>query len=126
MKDYDIMFKDNMLVYSAEDAVNPTVLKVTIPEIFLDKPTGKVVEKRLPKGNVGIFVNEYPPALMGSVVSKNYITLPVIGTFRGNTTTQYGENITMSSGIGEIHVGDRLIASFIGNSPNNGVIIARC
>lgn len=133
MTDFDVKFKDSMFVYAAESATNPSILKVTVPETFLDKNTGDAQDIRIAKGNINMFINESPPALSNSIISKNYIELPVIGSFTGNGSGQYyadGDNrtvyVNVSSGIGEINVGDRLVASFIGNSPDNGVIIARC
>ena len=125
MQDYDIRFKDNMFVYAAEDADNPTSLKVFIPEVFLDKRTDSIHETRLGKGNLHIFLNENPPALSNSIISKNYIELPVISSFTGSVTMQ-DTSVFVSSGIGKISKGDRLLALFIGNSPDNGIIIARC
>ena len=133
MSDFDVMFKDSMFVYAAESVNNPQTLKVTVPEAFLDKSTGKVDETRLAKGSTNIFINENPPALSNSVVSKNYITLPVIGSFTGSGSGKYYADggshtvtVNVNTGIGQVNIGDRLVASFIGNSPDNGVIIARC
>lgn len=125
MTDFEVSFKDSMFVYAAESATNPSKLKVTIPEIFLDKKTNTVESIRVAKGNSNIYLNENPPALANSVMSLNYIELPVIGSFAGSGT--YGSHkINVTSGIGSIRAGDRLIAQFIGNCPFNGVIIGRC
>lgn len=129
MTDFDIKFNDSMFVYAAESISNPSVLKVSVPEIFLDKETGGATSIRLPKGSTNIFINENPPALTNSIISKNYIELPVIGTFTGNGQYYADGNyrtVSIKSGIGQVNVGDRLVASFIGNSPDNGIIIARC
>lgn len=125
MQDFNVLFKENMFVYAAENATNPQRLKVTIPEILLDKPTGEARENRIPKGNINIFINENPPALQTTTISRNFIELPVIGSFNGSYYV-HGDRYNLNAGIGTIHVGDRLIASFIGNCPTNGIIIARC
>ena len=111
MNDFNIYFKDNMLVYAAENVEYPSsTLKVTIPELFLDKETKSYRNRRLSKGNIMIYLNEYPPALQNSVITKNYIELPVASSCR----------------FYDVHIGDKFLASFIGNSPTNGVILARC
>lgn len=125
MTDFEVSFKDSMFVYAAESATNPSRLKVTIPEIFLDKKMGTVDSVRLAKGSTNIYLNENPPALANSILSMNYIELPVIGSFSGSGSYA-GHNISVSSGIGSIRAGDRLVAQFIGNCPFNGIIIARC
>ena len=129
MTDFDVKFKDSMFVYAAESVTNPSKLKVTIPEAFLDKKTGASEDIRIAKGNINVFINENPPALSNSVISKNYLELPVIGSFSGSGK-YYADGdtrtVSVSSGIGHINIGDRLVAQFIGNSPTNGVIIARC
>lgn len=112
MIDYEIMFKDSMFVYSAETVKNPSKLKVTIPEVFLDKKPNTVEEIRLVKGSNNIFLNENPPALSNSIISKNYLELPIANSLSGV--------------IGKVYAGDRFVAQFIGNSPSNGIITARC
>lgn len=108
MTDFEVKFSDNMFVYAAEYAEYPSNLKVTIPETFLDKKSGSTQEVKLAKGSNNIFLNENPPSLSNSITSKNYITLPVVGS------------------IGKVNAGTRLLAQFIGNCPFNGVIVARC
>lgn len=110
MSNFDVMFKDTMFVYSAETVRYPSSIKVTVPEVFLDKKTGSAEDIRVAKGNTNIFVNETPPALANSSISKNYLVLPIANSGR----VEY------------IYTGDRLVAQFIGNCPTNGVIIARC
>lgn len=125
MTDFEVSFKDSMFVYAAESATNPSKLKVTIPEIFLDKKTNTVDSTRVAKGSSNIYLNENPPALSNSIISMNYIELPVVGSFSGSG--RYGDHtINVTSGIGAVHAGDRLIAQFIGNCPFNGIIIGRC
>lgn len=133
MKDFNIIFKENMFVYAAENANNPSSLKVCIPEVFLDKGTGAANIRKLNRGNTGVYLNDIPPALRTTVDSMNYITLPVISNFYCRVDdyykSSYGEvkgSKDIVSGIGHVNVGDRLVASFIGGNPKNGIIIARC
>lgn len=129
MEIQNISFDGKMFVYAAESAYNPSKLKVTIPEVFIDKPTGPSKTTQSYKGNMSIFVNITKPAISNVITLSNCISLPVINNLSGSATVRYaGSNHTGSAtvGLGQIHVGDRLIAEFIGDSPNSGVIIARC
>lgn len=142
MENFNVGFNNIMFVYASESAYNPEKLKVTIPEVFLENfatnskiDSSEAIEKRVSKGNKNIFINEHPPALMNSVISKNYIELPVIKPFSCNFTTNvydyWGKPNTINIkdavvGIGQINAGDRLLAAFIGCNPSNGIIIARC
>jgi hypothetical protein len=125
----NIDFREKMFVYAAENAYNPTELKVTIPEVFIDKDSGAAVSQRIIKSNLNIFTNVTKPAISDSIETINYIILPVISNYIGSTSVRVqGTNYSgsTSAGIGDVKVGDRFIATFIGNSPINGVIIARC
>lgn len=120
---FNIGFKNQMFVYAAETTNiyggsgtpgtdhgnrNPIdKLKVCVPEAFLDKPVGKASSKGIPKGDTNIFLNTIKPSLTPTILSYNYITLPI--------------NTSKTS----IRLGERFLAEFIANSPENGFIIAR-
>lgn len=125
MDDRTIEFKEKMFVFAAESAENPQKLKVTIPDLFLDKKSGGASSQKVSKGSTNIYVNAYPPAVTNTAGSNNYIVLPVIKYFTGPAYV-HGHVGTAEVGIGKVKVGDRLLAEFIGCSPDNGVIIGRC
>lgn len=137
-----IGFKDYMFVYSLEEVTNPTELLVTIPDVFVDKPVSSADSAKILKGPTIIFKNTNLPALSKYYVSSNYMRLKVINYF-GGTSNIVGPNIRadgnvlkisssepsnypIAVGIGNVKVGDRLLATFINGNPNNGIIIARC
>ena len=125
----NITFEDKMFVYAAESAYNPSRIKVTIPEVFLDGSSGAAKVTKTFKGNMNIFVNTVKPSVSNSIAVTSYIELPVTFNMVGSTSinvmgSRY--NGSTSVGLGSINVGDRLIAEFIGNSPSNGIIVARC
>ena len=111
MQNTSVEFKEQMFVYSAQ-YVSPyttvSKLKVNIPEVFLDIQTSEGVSRTVSNGSNNIFINNYPPAISGSISVNNFITLPC------------------SSGYSNVNIGDRFLATFIGNNPINGIIIARC
>lgn len=118
-------FRTSMFVYSCENSTNPSSLKVTVPEAFLQSSDIRAQMIKLQKGNVNIFLNITPPALSSYVESYNYITLPVIGN--GKAFTRVGlHTYSGNTGIGEVKKGQRLIAEFTNGNPMYGLIIARC
>jgi hypothetical protein len=99
-------FRESMYVFAAEHCYSPSRLKVYIPEVFTDK-TISDREYRLYR-TADIFVNAQKPTVSQSVVSKNYIELPVMDGALNSRT---------------VHVGDRLVALFINSNPINGIIL---
>jgi len=121
----NIGFKSPMFVYAAESGTNPSSLKVIIPEAFLTDKNVAPLETKSQKGNMSIFLNATPPAISPYTNKYNYITLPIIGS--GLVNVNKGDSRgSYSSGIGEIHTGDRLIAQFVNDNPRYGIIIGRC
>lgn len=120
-----IGFRNSMFVYALESAVNPSSLKVSIPEAFLHESSISPSEVKLQKGSNNIFLNATPPALSSYITSYNYISLPVIGSGLTSINVK-GLSYNGSTGIGSVTKGQRLIAEFTNNSPDHGLIIARC
>ena len=100
-------FKSPMFVYSVENIYSPSILKVAVPEAFLEN-TGKATSNVIHKGNPSLFINATIPALSNTVTSYNYI------------------NVTVATSVGRVRKGDRFVAEFINGNPEYGYIIARC
>lgn len=104
-----IGFKSMMFVYCAEEAYNPSKLKVFVPDVFLTGNSPGLSETKSQKGNTSIFVNATIPALSPYATKYNYITLPII---RDNN--------------GWVRKGERFMAEFVNDNPKYGIIVARC
>ena len=65
-----IGFKSMMFVYCAEEAYNPSKLKVFVPDVFLTGNSPGLSETKSQKGNTSIFVNAAKSDASG--FSKNY------------------------------------------------------
>lgn len=140
--DTRIGFKNFMFVYSLEEVTNPGELMVTIPDVFIDKKSSVSESTKIAKGNMNLLRNTNLPAFSKYYISKNYVYLPVIKNFGGvsnivgpsimangnclEISSSQETNFPMSVGIGNVKVGDRLLAVFINNNPSMGMIIARC
>lgn len=122
--DTNISFKSPMFVYAAETVTNPKSLKVFVPEAFFIDKDSDISETRIIKGGTNIFINATVPAISGSAMKYNYITLPVIGSGIASISIN-GYTRSGPTGIGMISKGDRLIAEFVNNNPRYGIIIAR-
>ena len=138
----EIGFREIMFVYSLENAINPTDLLVTVPDVFVDMDTYSAESEKKTKGNMGIIRNSTLPAFSNYYVTKNYISLPVIKYFGGSSdvvgpnikadgsvlriSSSDKTNYPMDVGIGKVNVGDRLVAVFVNGDPKHGIIIARC
>lgn len=124
--DLKVNFKSPMFVYAADsNGIVNSRINVFIPEVFLVGTNESSTSYKTPKGNTSIFVNETPPAISPYITRYNYISLPVVSD-RLVTITKGNSSGTYRSTMGSISKGDRLIAEFVNNNPNYGIIIGRC
>ena len=111
MQNTNVEFREQMYVYSAQ-YVSPynTVyqLKVNVPEAFIDISTSEAQSRKTSNGSNNIFINNYQPAISGTIHTNNFITLPC------------------SQGQSDVQIGTRFLAMFVGGNPKNGIILARC
>ena len=104
----DKIFFDNIMFgYAAEDCITGKI-KVTMPDMFPDKPQGEAITYQTSTGlSKKVIINSNRPAIANFVTNHNYIELPRL------------------SSVGKVELNDKLIVGFVGNSPVNGVVLGK-
>ena len=102
-----IFFDNIMFAYAAEDSATGNI-KVSIPDMFPDKPQGKAISYQSSTGlSKKVIINSNRPAIANFVTNYNYIGLPRL------------------SSVGDIKLNDKLVVGFIGKPPVNGVVLGK-
>jgi hypothetical protein len=106
-----VSFKNLQTVFAAENGISKEgYLKVTLPDIFIEKDFGDAVDTTITNKN--IFVGSGAPQVSEENYSYNYIYLP----FAENIKNEYPDVMT----------GDKFLVLSPSSHPKNGVIIGRC